>query len=75
MVVAYVLVKAAPGRSRSVAESVAKIEGVKSAHAVTGRYDVIAQVEAADISAIGELVLTKVQAVEGVQRTETAIAI
>lgn len=75
MVVAYVLVRATLGKSKIVAQELAKIEGVKSAHAVTGRYDVIAQVEAADISAIGELILTRIQAVEGVERTETAIAV
>ncbi len=72
---AYVFVKAAAGKSKNIAENLGKIAGVKSAHAVTGRYDVIALVEAVDISAIGELVLTSIQATEGVERTETAIVV
>ncbi len=58
---AYVFVRASAGKSKNMTDALAKIEGVKSAHAVTGRFDVIARVQAADISAIGELILTRIQ--------------
>lgn len=71
---AYVLVQAELGKAKTVAEDIAKIEGVKMVHAVTGVYDVIAYLELSDLEALSDLVLKKVQAVRGVQRTHTAIA-
>ncbi len=45
--------------------------GVISAEAVTGPYDVIVLVEAKDIDAVGQLVLTAIQSFEGIVRTLT----
>ena len=70
---AYVLVKIAPGKSRAITEQIAKVEGVKTAHPVTGMFDIIAFVEAADINHLTGIVRTKVQTIEGVLRTHTAI--
>jgi DNA-binding Lrp family transcriptional regulator len=39
--------------------------------AVTGPYDVVARVEAASIDALGRLVVSKIQTVEGIARTLT----
>ncbi len=70
---AYVLIKIAPGRSRSITEQIARIEGVKTAHPVTGIYDIIAYVETTDINSLTGMVRTKVQTIDGVLRTHTAI--
>jgi hypothetical protein len=53
---AYVLVESTRGRATQVAEALAKLPGVEMAHAVTGTYDVIALVEAASLSVLGELI-------------------
>ena len=71
---AYVLIQTAPGKPWTVLEELRKIEGVKAVHTVTGVYDLIAFVEAADLKALGELV-KKIHGVEGVQRTQTAICV
>jgi DNA-binding Lrp family transcriptional regulator len=71
MVQAYVLIQAEVGRSAEVAEAVGKIPGVRFSDAVAGPYDVIGWAEAADIDALGKLILAKVQAVGGVTRTIT----
>jgi DNA-binding Lrp family transcriptional regulator len=71
MVEAFVLIQAEVGMSSRVGEAVAAIKGVRSADVVTGPYDVIARVEAGTIDALGRLVVSKVQAVEGVTRTLT----
>ena len=42
-----------------------------STETVTGPYDVIVLVEAEDIDAVGQLVLTAIQSVEGIVRTLT----
>jgi DNA-binding Lrp family transcriptional regulator len=43
------------------------------AHAVTGPHDIIAIAEAADVTALGELVVQKIQSVGGVNRSLTSI--
>jgi len=70
---AYVLIKIAPGKSRTIAQEVAKIEGVKTAHPVTGMFDIIAFIEASDINSLTGTVRTKIQTMAGVLRTHTAI--
>jgi DNA-binding Lrp family transcriptional regulator len=70
---AYILIKIVPGRSRVITEQIAKVEGVKTAHPVTGMFDIIAFVEAPDINNLTNIVRAKVQTIEGVLRTHTAI--
>ena len=70
---AYVLIKIAPGKSRAITENMAKIEGVQTAHPVTGMFDVIAYLEAPDINSLTGIVRTKIQTIDGVLRTHTAI--
>lgn len=70
---AYILVKIAPGKSRTITDQISKIDGVKSAHPVTGMFDIIAFLEAADINSLTGTVRTKIQTIEGVLRTHTAI--
>ena len=70
---AYVLIKIAPGKSRGITEQISKIEGVKTAHPVTGMFDIIAYIEAVDINNLTGMVRAKIQTLEGVLRTHTAI--
>jgi len=71
MVSAYILILTEVGKAAQVAETVAKIEGVKSAEDVTGPYDVIVRAESTDIDTLGRLVVAKIQAVDGIDRTLT----
>lgn len=67
---AYVLIQTqvnAPG----VAATLRSMPGVESADDVSGPYDVIALAAAADLHALGELVVQRVQGIEGVTRTLT----
>jgi DNA-binding Lrp family transcriptional regulator len=70
---AYVLIKIAPGKSRTITEQISMIEGVRTAHAVTGLFDIIVFLEASDINNLTGIVRTKIQAIDGVLRTHTAI--
>ncbi len=45
------------------------------AHAVTGPYDIIAFVEAADVDALGRVVLSKIRTIGGVTKTLTCVTI
>lgn len=71
MVRAYVLIQAEVGQAARVATEVAEIDGVGSAVAVTGPYDVIAMVEAASIDDLGRMVVSRIQGVKGITRTLT----
>lgn len=75
MAAAYVLIEAAPRKALQACAKIARIAGVRSAHLVTGPYDIIALVEGRDPGAIGRLVLSKIQAVPGVGKTITCIIV
>jgi len=70
---AYILIKIAPGKSRSITEQLSKIEGVRTAHPVTGMFDIIAYLETTDINNLTGTVRTRIQTLDGVLRTHTAI--
>jgi DNA-binding Lrp family transcriptional regulator len=72
---AYVLIEAAPGASRDVAAKAKTIEGVKSVSVVTGPHDVIAVVETTDAKALGDLLIAKLQKIEGIAGTMTDVVI
>ncbi len=71
MVQAFVLIQTEVGKAANVAEQVRNIQGVESADDVTGPYDVIVKAEAADVDALGKLVVAKIQSIEGITRTLT----
>jgi DNA-binding Lrp family transcriptional regulator len=67
---AYVLIQTAVNAAQ-VAGEIAKLGGVRSADDVSGPYDVIVRVEAADMDSLGKLVVERIQGVEGITRTLT----
>jgi len=73
--VSYILVQLAPGTAKTAAEAISKIEGVKMAHAVTGPFDIIVFAEVPDLATLSDLVLAKIQNVDGVQKTQTAVVV
>ena len=75
MVCAYVLITTALGKALEVVNKVAKVEGVKSACAVTGAFDIIATVDVEKLSEVAELVVNKIHCIEGVCGTQTLICV
>ena len=71
MVSAYILILTEVGKAAQVAAAVAEIEGVKAADDVTGPYDVVVRAEAGDVDELGRMVVARIQAVEGIERTLT----
>ena len=71
MVQAFVLIQTDSGKASEVARAIGAIDGVQSSEAVTGPYDVIVAAEAADVDALGHLVVTRIQPVVGIVRTLT----
>mgnify|MGYP002396375189 FL=1 len=72
MVLGCVLLCCESGKIKSVVEEVKKVKGVKRAFSVHGRWDAVAEVEAADIKALGEMAM-KLHGVSGVRATETLV--
>ncbi len=71
MVKAYILIQTDSGKAADVANAIRGIAGVISTEAVTGPYDVIVFSEAEDVDALGQLVVTAIQPVDGIVRTLT----
>ncbi|HZA82804.1 MAG TPA: Lrp/AsnC ligand binding domain-containing protein [Actinomycetes bacterium] len=71
MVTAYILIQTEVGKAAQVAKDIIDITGVQQAQAVTGPYDVIVRAEARNLDELGQLVVARVQAVDGITRTLT----
>ncbi|HJQ46383.1 MAG TPA: Lrp/AsnC ligand binding domain-containing protein [Amycolatopsis sp.] len=71
MVHAYILIQTEVGKAAAVAAEIANVPGVTSSEDVTGPYDVIVRAEAENVDQLGQLVVAKVQAVDGITRTLT----
>jgi DNA-binding Lrp family transcriptional regulator len=72
---AYILINVRPGRVRDVVNAVTKMEGVRHADACWGVPDLFVYVETSDDRKLNQLVIDKIQKLEGVERTETHIAV
>ena len=72
---AYILIETVVGQTKPVADTMRLLSEVKAVDSVTGPYDLIAIVEASDLSAIGELMTRQMHAINGVMRTVTCLVI
>ncbi len=72
---AYILVTARSSKIKETRDKLSHLPAVKSAHAVTGPFDIILLIEAAGIKEIGQVVVEEIQKVEGVERTLTCLVV
>jgi len=72
---AYILINVRPGRVRDVVNAVTQMEGVRHADACWGVPDLFVYAETSDDRKLDQLVIDKIQKLEGVERTETHIAV
>jgi len=70
-VTAYILIQTEVGKAAAVASATGDIEGIVSAEDVTGPYDVIARAVAESVDELGQMVVSRVQMIEGITRTLT----
>lgn len=68
---AYVLIQTEVGKAASVTRAVASLAGVVAAEGVTGPYDVIVRAEADTVDELGQMVVGRIQLIEGITRTVT----
>ncbi len=67
---AYILIQTAVNAGH-VAKEIRELAGVHSADDVSGPYDVIVEATAPDMDSLGQMVVARIQAVEGITRTLT----
>ena len=71
MVEACILIQTEIGKAAKVAHEIANVDGVTASEVVTGPYDAIIHISAADVDSLGKLVVDRIQAVSGITRTLT----
>ncbi|AFZ73829.1 Lrp/AsnC family transcriptional regulator [Natronobacterium gregoryi] len=74
MVTAFVMVKANTGEADRLRSEITALEGVESAHIVAGDVDIIAKVGVETPAAVKETAATRIQGIDGVEGTQTYIA-
>ncbi|PSP64715.1 transcriptional regulator [Halobacteriales archaeon QH_8_67_36] len=74
MVTAYVMVKAHTGDADRLRGEIEGIDGVTEAHIVAGDVDLIVKVSVDTPAAVKDAAATHVQDIEGVESTQTYIA-
>jgi DNA-binding Lrp family transcriptional regulator len=72
---AYALVRVSPNKVKDVVQEIQEISGVKQVHPVTGPYDAIVFIEAADMKDLGKVVLAEIHSLEGVIDTTTCLVV
>jgi DNA-binding Lrp family transcriptional regulator len=70
----YILVEVERGEPWQIASEISKIDCIKTAHAVTGQYDIIVYAEVDSLETLKN-VIKKIHSIEGVQHTQTAVCI
>lgn len=74
MSICFVLIDTDPGQERAVYAQLRKIAEVSEVHPLLAEFDLIAKVEAGDLEAAGDIILTKIRAIPGVVDTTTLAA-
>ncbi len=75
MVSAYVLIRVDSDKTKNAFEKLTSLKEVRTAHTVTGPFDIILLVEAKNLHDLGEVILTKIRGTDGVSRTMTCVTV
>ena len=59
---------------RSLAEEISKIPGVYEVIVISGEWDIVLKVRAGSVEDIGRLVVDRLRALKGIEKTETCVA-
>ncbi len=68
---AYILITVAHGTAQKVYDQLSSIPGVAKVNAISGPYDIVALLQGADFNAIGNIIINKIQPIDGIERTIT----
>jgi len=73
MVSGLVLVRLQAGKEKNALGKIKETKGVSHVSAVYGRWDLVVDIEAADLPSISRTVIEKIRNIPGVDTTETLI--
>lgn len=71
MVRAYLLMEVKQSKVQKVLNALTKLPNVKEFDAITGNFDIIAQIEGIDQNDIGKIATQEITTLDGVRRTVT----
>lgn len=72
-VCAYVLIEVETGYVKDVVRELKKIKDIEAVCVVTGPFDIIVHLSGESVKEIGDLVISKIQPIEGILNTTTCI--
>lgn len=72
---AYVLVVTDPGKTRHVAEELRKVPGIIEMHEVMGPYDIVAEIEVANLQDIPPILGERIRTIQGIQSTTSLVTL
>ena len=75
MAIGFVLIRTSPAREHEVYEHLTTIKEIVELHPLFGEYDFIAKITAEDYNRLGNIVVERIRAVEGVVDTKTLTGI
>lgn len=71
---AYVLIAADPGSTERVFESLGGVDSVVERYQVTGPYDIVAKLEAQQLSDFSSILGNEIRTIPGIESTTTLVA-
>jgi DNA-binding Lrp family transcriptional regulator len=74
MVTALVLLGVNRGKTNTIAETIAAIDGVSEVYSVAGRYDLAVIIRVKENDQLAAVVTEQIRKIEGIERSETLIA-
>jgi len=75
MVQAFVLVKTTAGAAEGLVERIRAVPQVQEAHIVAGEYDIVAEIEVAEVYEVLDAVAGDVRSLDGVADTRTYMSL
>lgn len=75
MVHAFVLVEADVGLAADLVETIVDVDVVSEGHVVAGEWDLVVELEAAEVYDVLNAIADEVQSIDGVANTKTYVAL
>ena len=72
---AYVLVVTDPGKTRRVKQALRDVPGITELHEVMGPYDLVVEIEVANLQAIPPILGDKIRSIEGIESTTSLVTL
>jgi DNA-binding Lrp family transcriptional regulator len=72
---AYVLVVTDPGKTRRVKQAMRDVPGIVEMHEVMGPYDIVVEIEVANLQEIPPILGDKIRSIEGIASTTSLVTL